>query len=78
MPEFTWPEGVTARFLTKAAEILRENITTDVVETDDSVRVDCRGCGRLFESWPLQVAERLLDDAQAHASICTAIPRLTA
>jgi hypothetical protein len=68
-------DRITARFLTKAAEITGDRITTDVVESDDSVRVECRGCDRVFPSWPLVVAERLLDDAQAHASICTAIPR---
>ena len=29
MPESTWPAGVIARYLTKAAEILGEDITVD-------------------------------------------------
>jgi hypothetical protein len=72
MPETT---RIAAHFLTKAAEITGDRITTDVVESGDSVRVECRGCDRAFPSWPLVVAERLLDDAQLHASTCTAIPR---
>jgi hypothetical protein len=72
MPEST---RIAAHFLTKAAQITSDRITTDVVESGDSVRLDCRGCGRVFPSWPLLAAELLLDDAQAHASTCTAIPR---
>ncbi|MFE9844713.1 hypothetical protein [Streptomyces goshikiensis] len=52
MPDTAWPEGVIARYLTKAAEILGEDITVDVIDHRDPTpqnegyRPACGGCGR--------------------------------
>lgn len=92
MPNTVWPAGVTARYLTKAAEILGEDITVDVVETQDGHQARCRGCQcDSFDYTPeygLGVADGrayarpsevlACDWAQAHAEKCRAMPYPTA
>jgi hypothetical protein len=89
MPGTTWPEGVIARYLTKAAEILGDDITVDVAETEAGYQARCRGCQYVSFDYTSEyafsvVAERVLarpadllasDCAQAHAEKCRAMPR---
>ncbi|WP_327738428.1 hypothetical protein OG749_36200 [Streptomyces nojiriensis] len=89
MPEAAWPAGVIARYLTKAAEILGEDITVNVFETKDGHQAHCRGCRcNSFDYTPeyvLTVVDgracarptdlQACDWAQAHAETCRAMPR---
>jgi hypothetical protein len=78
MPESTWSEGVIARYLTKAAEILGDDITVDVVQNDGRTRAHCHGCGLEPTDEPDYLAAHAYKKAQEHAEKCRAMPRPTA
>lgn len=92
MPETVWPAAVIARFLTKAAEILDEPITVDVVETQEGHQARCNGCQQASFDYTPEYALSVVDGracarptdlqacewAQSHAEVCRAIPRPTA
>lgn len=82
MPETAWPEGVVARYLTKAAEITGDfSLTVDLFDRirpprgPDKTAAVCRGCGldctNYYES-------SVRSWAQAHAETCRAMPHPTA
>ncbi|UZJ31005.1 hypothetical protein [Streptomyces endophytica] len=69
----TWAEGTTARYLTLAAEILRDpTLTVDVTERDWVYAYTCRGCGDQASGYLKKVIHR---GAQQHAEKCRAMPR---
>ena len=86
-----WAPGIIARFLTKAAEILGEDITVDVVETKDGHQARCQGCQYVSFDYTPEYALRVVDErvcakptdvhasdwAQTHAETCRAMPRPT-
>ncbi|MFI2225233.1 hypothetical protein [Streptomyces fradiae] len=75
----TWPQGVIARYLTKAAEITGDpTITVDVTETEYDVRAECRGCGEDRTNIPPYASVTVTPWAQEHAETCRALPRPTA
>ncbi|MER7507050.1 hypothetical protein ABTX82_01675 [Streptomyces lavendulae] len=76
MPE-TWPEGVVARYLTKAAEILGEDITVDVAEGDGYATATCKGCGSDHRNERVYANVTVLPWAIDHAATCRAMPRPT-
>lgn len=92
MSETTWPAGVIARYLTKAAEILGERITVDVIETREGHQARCRGCQYTSFDYTPEYALSVVDGracarptdvlasdwAQSHAETCRAMPRPTA
>jgi hypothetical protein len=78
MPENTWPEGVIARHLTKAAEILGEDITVDVIDGEGNPRAVCRGCGSTAENEAEYASVTVWPWAIRHAAECRAMPRPTA
>lgn len=80
MPETNWPAGVIVRHLTKAAEILGEDITVDVATTDDDGRATatCRGCGSERFNEAIYASVTVLPWAIDHAATCRAMPRPTA
>ena len=83
-----WPEGVVARYLTKAAEISGMSITVDLAETDDGITSSCNGCFATYHSSfdPMYEGRRMEEYAdrqarawaQTHAEDCRALPRPTA
>lgn len=89
MPETAWPAGVIARYLTKAAEILGDDITVDVAETEQGYQARCRGCQYTSFDYTSEYALRVVDErayarptdllagdwAQSHAEKCRAMPR---
>ncbi|MFI8942729.1 hypothetical protein [Streptomyces syringium] len=75
-----WPEGVIARYLTRAGEALRDpSITVDISgggEYRENNTYRCRGCGS--ESLSGKSGTSLLyavGQAHAHAEACRALPR---
>ncbi|MGW3321113.1 hypothetical protein [Streptomyces virginiae] len=78
MPGPAWPEGVIARYLTKAAEIVGEDITIDVVQDDDRMHAICRGCGLTHADESNYQAVYVHRKAQAHAETCRGMLRPTA
>ncbi|MFG3046273.1 hypothetical protein ACGFZR_15255 [Streptomyces sp. NPDC048241] len=83
----TWPEGVIARYLTKAAEISGQSITVDTAEESDQLVSTCGGCGtQHVDSFdPMCEGIRMENYArdgarmwaQSHAGNCRALPRPT-
>lgn len=69
--EITWPEGVIARYLTKAAELTgNPEITVDLTKDGIGLAAKCRGCGGEWSNfWAPSVREK----SQAHAEACRAI-----
>ncbi|KOU30197.1 hypothetical protein ADK53_28685 [Streptomyces sp. WM6373] len=78
MPENAWPAGVVARYLTKAAEILGEDITVDVAEAGGRATATCRGCGSECRNDLMYANVTVLPWAIEHAETCRAMPRPTA
>ncbi|MEV6833512.1 hypothetical protein AB0N17_03105 [Streptomyces sp. NPDC051133] len=68
-----WPDGVIARYVTKAADLTGDvELTVDVTKIDGGFRRHCRGCGDSFENfWEPAVR----DSAQIHAERCRALPK---
>lgn len=66
-----WPDGVTARYLTKAAEITG-NLELTVNVHHDGAKYVCTGCG---DSSSLLGGHRIHGLAQGHAEKCRALPR---
>lgn len=68
-----WPEGVTHRYLTKAAEITGDHtiaVNVSVTGVDASSR--CTGCGHTERTY---YADVIKYRAQQHAEQCRAVPR---
>lgn len=73
----TWPDGVTARFLTRGAVLTRDrNATVDI--HDDHVRSNaiCRPCG-WTKDHGITYRFQVLGWAQEHADQCTALAQPT-
>ncbi|MFJ6293217.1 hypothetical protein ACIQJX_07635 [Streptomyces griseoviridis] len=80
-----WPEGVIARYLTKAAELTGQPITVDTVEKPDALFSTCGGCRARGVDYfdPMCSGQRMEDYtrnqahawAKAHAEKCRALPR---
>ena len=72
----TWSDGVTHRFLTKAAEITGDHaLAVEVSEDQGTATCRCTGCGRRERT---NFAREIKDRAQQHAETCRAVPRPTA
>lgn len=67
-----WPDDVTTRYLTKAAEISGLPATVDVRVSGDHASYDCLGCG---DNCSVYGEHRTRQLAQAHAETCRALPR---
>lgn len=73
-----WPEGVIARYLTHAAELLHDlELTVDVIQGSEKSSAICRGCGDLWSTWQYETGA-VKNWAQQHAEKCRALPRPTA
>ncbi|WP_332758922.1 hypothetical protein [Streptomyces sp. MT206] len=72
-----WPQGILARYLTKAGEILLDcAATVDVGKAPNwGYRSRCRSCGHDWIGGDEALAKR---DAQNHAETCRALPHPTA
>jgi hypothetical protein len=68
-----WPEGVTHRYLTKAAEITgNHELGVNISEDKGTATSRCTGCGRReSENFAREIHYR----AQQHAEKCRAVPR---
>ncbi|MFF7476656.1 hypothetical protein [Streptomyces sp. NPDC008092] len=74
----TWPEGTTARFLTRAGILTHDlNATVDIHDHDDRSRATCRPCG-WTKSHGLTYRDQVLEWAQQHADNCSALAQPTA
>ncbi|WP_405536391.1 hypothetical protein OG787_24525 [Streptomyces sp. NBC_00075] len=72
-----WPQGVTARLLTYAGELLGDaDVTVDVSADDIHANARCTACGS--KSTRYGYASDVLEWAQEHATKCRALPRPTA
>ncbi|GAA4014755.1 hypothetical protein [Streptomyces plumbiresistens] len=73
-----WPEGVIARYLTRAAELLHDpELTVDVAKGPEKSTATCLGCGIRFSKWAYETSA-VKHWAQQHAEKCRALPRPTA
>ncbi|WP_369169205.1 hypothetical protein AB5J49_15420 [Streptomyces sp. R28] len=73
-----WPEGVIARYLTHAAELLHDpDLTVDVAKGTEESTATCRGCGIRWRKWAYETGA-VKQWAQQHAEKCRALPRPTA
>lgn len=63
----TWPDGVTARYLTVGGA------TVDLTGTGERTYVRCTGCGFGKGLWWAEEYAR--ERAQGHAETCRAMPR---
>ncbi|MFB6934367.1 hypothetical protein [Streptomyces chartreusis] len=73
-----WPEGVIARYLTHAAELLPDpELTVDVAKGTEKSTATCRGCEDRFSMWEYETGA-VKQWAQQHAEKCRALPRPTA
>ncbi|MDC0768381.1 hypothetical protein [Streptomyces sp. HD] len=73
-----WPEGVIARYLTHAAELLHDaELTVDVTYGDAKSTATCRGCGDCWSN-DSYYTNTVKNWAQQHAEKCRALPRPTA
>lgn len=72
----TWPEGVIARYLTLAGTSFADpTITVDVSKDGLDTKYVCRGCQKEHSNfWEPTIQEQ----AQRHASQCSAMPKPTA
>ncbi len=70
-----WPDGVTVRYLTTAAEITgAAEIAVNVIEYDfDEAFAKCAGCDTVI--WQGGSHRRARELAQGHAEKCRALPR---
>ncbi|WP_369167811.1 hypothetical protein AB5J49_08045 [Streptomyces sp. R28] len=70
-----WSDGVTHRFLTRAAEITgNHDLAVEVSEGQVEASSRCAGCGHREHTWfPREIHGR----AQQHAEKCRAVPRPT-
>ncbi|MFF9285422.1 hypothetical protein [Streptomyces griseosporeus] len=67
-----WPEDVTHRYLTKAAEITGDHaLYVEVRGSGERTTAVCTGCGR--DEFP-DFVHRIHQRAQAHAERCRALP----
>ncbi|WP_329338525.1 hypothetical protein OG252_23860 [Streptomyces sp. NBC_01352] len=72
-----WPEGVSARFLTLAGELLGDaDVTVDVSVDDIQANARCTACGSSSAAYGYRDTVR--EWAQEHAARCRALPRPTA
>lgn len=73
VPTQPFPEGVSHRYLTKAAEITsNHNLGVEVSEDQGTATSRCTGCGhRESEYFAREIHRR----AQQHAETCRAVPR---
>lgn len=78
-----WPDGVTARILTRAAILLEDfRATVDIIDNPDdgnigSSTAHCRPCGwNRRDSLPYR--DKVLAKARGHADECKALPNPTA
>lgn len=70
-----WPEGVIARHLTRAAEILRDpEATVDVVDRNGEAVATCRGCGWKNTNYSYYLNTTVAPAAARHAETCRALP----
>lgn len=73
MTEQPWPEGVTTRYPTRAAEITgNHTIAVELSEQRIDATSRCTGCG--WPEGPYFVRE-IHRRAQHHAETCRAVPR---
>lgn len=81
--EQEWPEGVTARFLTRTGIRMNHLAATVDIHDDDKTathprsRATCRPCG-WTKDHGLPYRSDVLRYAQEHADQCTALPQPTA
>lgn len=69
----TWAANTTTRYLTRAAEIVRDpTLTVDVTEQDGAYAYTCRGCDDHGSGYLKKVIHQR---AQEHAEKCRAMPR---
>lgn len=73
-----WPDGVTARILTRVGMRSRDfiNATVDITNADDRSTATCRPCGWTRDHG-LTYRDKVLEMAREHASDCTALPNPT-
>lgn len=72
MTKADWAPGVVARYVTRAAEVLREpELTVDVSEAASGGASHCRGCGSTPTRGTLRATKIA---AEAHAHSCRALP----
>ncbi|MFG2269115.1 hypothetical protein ACGFNY_04995 [Streptomyces chartreusis] len=68
-----WPEGVTRRYLTKAAELTgNHTLAVEVSEQAGEAHSRCTGCGHPERTY---YAPEIKYRAQKHAETCRALPR---
>ena len=68
-----WPEGVTHRYLTKAAEITGDlTLAVEIRGSRGSISSRCTGCGQRHALFGERRTHEL---AQGHAEKCRAVPR---
>jgi len=68
-----WPDGVTHRYLTKAAEITGDHgLSVNIREDKGNASSRCTGCGRQEHPYLVREIHRR---AQIHAETCRALPR---
>ncbi|MFJ2000280.1 hypothetical protein [Streptomyces chartreusis] len=68
-----WPEGVTHRYLTKAAEITGDHaIAVEITTTGGDAHSACTGCGHREAPY---FTREIHSRAQNHAERCLAVPR---
>ncbi|MFE1451986.1 hypothetical protein [Streptomyces olivaceoviridis] len=72
-----WPDGVTARFLTRGGILTNnQNATVDIHDTAHRSTALCRPCG-WADDHGIDYRDKVLSAAQSHAGQCTALAQPT-